>query len=120
MLWKANAYGLSFGSVLAAGSTNKPTLSIYLGGGVGFKILVSPDVIDDTDYHSIIGTFNGTALKLFVDKVFKAQLNFGGSINVSPHKFSIGSYELDTGARGLFADCLIDEKVVWDREISYG
>lgn len=116
ILWKANSYGLSYGGPVAQG-LNKPALSLYLGG---WQNLISPDAVDDVDSHLIIGTYDGTKMRLFVDGIYKTEVARTAAIGNDTHKLSLGSYELNSGSRGLYANILGDEFVIWNRAISHG
>lgn len=119
ILHKVSGFGLAFGTIITGG-TNQPAFHLF-NNIQGWSTVLSPDTIDNVDYHLVVGTFDGTYQRLFVDNVLKGEVYWPYAIDaqVGMHT-SLGSYSFDAGPDGWFSKALIDEGIVWNRAISYG
>ena len=98
---------LSLGSLIKPNSTSGHTLrsainkvgAYYLGIGFpivneyGFAVFISGAFrsvsasgisLDTSNYHAIIGTYDGTHIKIFIDKILRGILSFPGTIASLP------------------------------------
>ncbi len=88
-LWKANSYGISIGDI-SGGNLNKP--GFYLLQGGSWKSVMSTDAFTDTNWHHIVGTYDGSKITIYVDGIAKATSLSTGTIDSSAYNLGIGNY----------------------------
>lgn len=115
--WKVNAYGLMLGDIGIIPSTNQPSFNIR--SGIPWFSAKSPDTIDDINWHHIVGTYDGSFLRIFVDNVLKAETPFSGIISVNTQKLTMFAFDNVGNQDGHF-NGEIDEAVLWNRGLSFG
>ena len=74
--------------------------------------VISDIIIDDTDWHHILGTYDGSSLSVYVDGI-------GKTVSASVDTYSANDFEL---GRDTFHDyymrSAIDDVKIWDRALS--
>lgn len=106
--WSAGTRGF----VLRCGANG--TLSFNLGTSLGWREAVSPaSSLQLNRWQHVAGTFDGTAIKVFVDGVEKASFSFTGSINPSTFDMNIGQSAYHTASSRPFTGW-IDEVRIWE------
>jgi hypothetical protein len=106
--WSAGTRGF----VLRCGANG--TLSFNIGTAVGWREAVSPaGTMQLNRWQHVAGTFDGTAIKVYVDGVEQASLNFTGSINPSSLDMNIGQSAYHTVSSRPFTGW-IDEVRMWE------
>ncbi|PIZ48155.1 hypothetical protein COY32_00475, partial [candidate division WWE3 bacterium CG_4_10_14_0_2_um_filter_41_14] len=102
------------GYILVAGSSgtaSKPRFIVYIGGNSQAE--ASTSLANDT-WHYLVGVYNGSSVKLYVNGVESASTNTSGSINNSSMPLTIGS----DGAGGGIWNGTIDEPFVTAEALS--
>lgn len=82
-------------------TTNSGIVAWYVMGTTELEVYSSSDVCDDR-WHFIVGTYDGSALRLYVDSALESTGNLSGPILDGAAPFNIGSYGADgaTAAAG--------------------
>ena len=76
---KVNGYYLGIGFP----TTNEYGFAVHVSGG--FRSATASGIgLDTSNYHAIIGTYDGTNIKIFVDKILRGIAIFSGSITSVP------------------------------------
>lgn len=120
--------GLGMSINITAGGLPYATIGI-LGGG-GSKSVVSTTSIGTTDLHLVIGTYDGSDLRIFLDGVYEAILAEATGIDwvdngdgPNPAQFYVGGMRGDvsgTATNIRETDGLVDEGNVFSRAVNYG
>jgi len=106
--WSAGTRGF----VLRCGANG--TLSFNLGTSVGWREAVTPaNTLQLNRWQHVAGTFDGTAIKVFVNGVEKSSFNFTGAINSSTFDMTIGQSAYHTASSRPFTGW-IDEVRIWE------
>jgi len=104
--------GVNFGYTLSISSTNY-TFFIRDSGstltGVGTPLL-------DTNFHHIVGTYNGTTMSIYVDGILKQSREQTGELTYSSGRFLIGQSNSDNDANSL--EGAIDEVTIWNQSLT--
>lgn len=109
--WSAGTRGF----VLRCGANG--TLSFNLGTSAGWREAVTPaNSLQLNRWHHVAGTFDGTAIKVYVDGVEKASLSYTGSINSSTYDMTIGQSAYHTSSSRPFTGW-IDEVRIWENAL---
>lgn len=110
------------------------------GGGFGYKVseglyfqlninnkyykIGSPNVnLQINNWYTIIGTYNGNSLKLYVDGNLVSSTNISGNIKTSDAFFSIGcnpvgsKYQNENFTNAIFSDALLYDRALTEKEI---
>ncbi|MBE7444943.1 MAG: LamG domain-containing protein [Planctomycetia bacterium] len=98
-------------------STNRPQARVIVGGGP--KIINGP-VLSLNAWHHLVGVYNGSTLKLYVNGVEVASTTAAGSIDSSTHPLRIGTRAFDPADRyfqGNIDDVRIYSLALSDQEV---
>ena len=118
-------FGQSFGQCLLLARTGSSGVAIAFGFGtsqVTFKLVVSASELPIGQFSHLVGTWDGTTLRLYVNGVLDAQSTPGASPVDSGCSFFIGGlYTANEGScnyEGQFFNGLIDEVSFFNRALS--
>jgi hypothetical protein len=88
-----------------------------LGTSVTYGKLQSRTNIADNRFHLIAGTYDGSAVKLYVDGVLETSRPLSGRIKDSVYNAVIGNFDLQLD-QAASLDGLIDEVKIYSRALS--
>ncbi len=91
---------------------NQPGFAVY--DGALQKALSSDAIVDDTSWHYIVGVFDGSEARIYVDNTQKGSAPASGVASVSD-PMGIGENLITAGQ---FLDGRIDELRVWNRALT--
>ena len=106
ILWKNNAYFL--------GQANTPGNKVYFQINNGSQWCGTSATDLQRTWHYVVGVYDGTALKIYIDGMLRNSKPQPGSIGTSPDNLTIGS---EDGTKNYF-NGTIDEVRIWSRALS--
>jgi hypothetical protein len=92
-------------------------LFISLNGGDSYSASAT-SVLTANTWHLVVGTFDGSNLRVFVDNVYKAITAASGTIYNNTAPVRLGADPRTPAI--LFFEGNIDAPAVWDRALTYG
>ena len=88
---------------------NKADFLVDINGN-GSANVVSPDAINDNNWHLLVGTYDGSILKIYMDNVLKSSLAVTSSIEMSS-SFRIGNDNEPTPPTRFFKGFIDDVRI---------
>jgi len=82
---------LYIGVIGAGGTEATSKLSFLIYDGSAFKVVTSPGTVNDGIWHTAIGTFDGSILRLYLDGIQVNTLSASGSATYLANNLQIGS-----------------------------
>jgi hypothetical protein len=98
-------------------NTDSARFTVSLDGATSKTVIAATTLAVDT-WAFIVGTFDGSNVRLFVDNVYKGLTAASGTINKNTAPARMGA-DSRTPAVSFF-DGQIDTVPMWDRAVSYG
>lgn len=102
------------GYVLRCGDNGK--LSFNIATSSSWKEAVSPSLMTTNQWHHVVGTFNGTVIKVYLNGVEVASTNFTGTIKPSLRELRIGRMADASQTREFNGQ--IDEVRIWGKALT--
>ncbi len=103
------------GYVLRCGDGGKLSFNIASTTS-SWKEVISPAVLGTNKWHHVVGTYNGSVLKVYVDGEEVGSSNFSGTIKVSTGPLRIGRMAESAQTREF--DGSIEEVRIWNQALS--
>ena len=98
-------------------STGEARIVIFTSGGV--NLIDSTTLVNDGNWHHVMGVNDGTDLKIYVDGTLEGtNVGGGGTILNGTSYFAIGRREANAPQNILWFSGNIDEVAVWDSDQS--
>ena len=104
------------GYVLRCGSNGK--LSFNIGTAAQWQEAVSLSLMSLNKWYHVVGTYDGTTLKIYIDGEQVGLLNYTGSINPSTYPINIGKLTYSTVGGDRAFSGKIDEVRIWNTALS--
>ncbi len=102
------------GYVLRCGDNGK--LSFNIATSSSWKEAISPSLMAVNQWHHVVGTFNGTVIKVYLNGVEVASTNFTGTIKPSLRELRIGRMADASQTREFNGQ--IDEVRIWNKALT--
>lgn len=83
------------------------------------KAVISPDEVSESEWHHLVGTYDGQTIKLYVDGELKATYTESFTINVVPAPVTIGGYITSNYLKGAVDEIRIYNRALTEEEIRY-
>ena len=93
-------------------STGKTQFELGIGGT--FPGALDPDPLSLNTWHHVVGTYNGSAIKVYVDGSEKASTPQTGAVTLGPSPLTLASM----GGTGEFFNGRLDEAAVYNRALT--
>lgn len=105
----------SRGFVLRTGDNGRLSMTVGPVGNSGWPEVLSQSIMKLKQWHHVAGTYDGSALKLYIDGQPAGSAVYNGSVAESPYPLKIGASGYDDSR--LF-DGRIDNVRIWNRALS--
>src|SRR3989339_1810844 len=106
------------GATYALGASDKAYIKIFIGGAASSaeKVWTTGDA---NVWHHIVGTYNGTVLKLYQDGVLQNQVSVSGVIDTNTNPVQIGRQSATAGRfKGIIDEVKIYNRALTDAEVA--